>query len=499
MAGACPLQGSCLGVVREVVTSLQNLSSSPLFPLVPRQLGEVLLHLVTGLHEVLGRAGREVLEVRHCQGEGLEVQQGEEQVGQESNIEGGQEVEVEVEVQVEEVINEELKNIFEDKNWDLYDKDVPGKKVQIKEIVAVFNNTEDEIIDIQSSEQVTLENQILEELELEIPTISDKKHHDDLFGKSITLDSSKCHQTSNAQSCKPDQHIKSKNTDSLKLLGNFSIKDDIYKTVQCPQCTKVLSPQEMRGPNKHRHKKLVTCPLCGKKATSWNVKMRFKRHFELEHKEEAKGYFEMIEIEKTIQPKTIEWYSSGSFKKLERGLNGKLICPVCQKEFSRHFIRSHMKWLHIESNKTSDYMPKQECKDCGKRVCDLPRHMEQVHIRKRPHKCDKCEFICSDRHQLKKHVSMKHEGIRFTCEICGASVINIKQHEYIVHKRNLHKRHCDKCGKIFGMNRDLTKHIEAKHTGKMKRGESCILCNLRCKVLDMEKHLATVHAGVNLT
>ena len=98
---------------------------------------------------------------------------------------------------------------------------------------------------------------------------------------------------------------------------------------------------------------------------------------------------------------------------------------------------------------------------------------------------------------MKTHMKMKHDGVKDTCHLCGAVVTNLTRHIWTVHKKDKHKNCCDICGKTFGLIRDLSRHKEALHSERVRRGKSCSLCNNHCKILDIAKHLLTIHGISN--
>ena len=195
----------------------------------------------------------------------------------------------------------------------------------------------------------------------------------------------------------------------------------------------------------------------------------------------------------------LPWYTFGSYSKFEKSSRGLYICPSCKQEYKKDVIRRHLKYMHVNS-KGPGY-PKFKCDQCGKEVCELKKHIEQRHNKKKPFKCDVCAFDCSTRSQVRIHKKMKHDGVKDTCHMCGAVVTNLSSHIRSVHNKDKYKFACDLCGKTFGLIRDLSRHKGAMHSGRVKRGNSlcsqCSHCNIRCKILNMPKHLLTIHGISN--
>ena len=76
---------------------------------------------------------------------------------------------------------------------------------------------------------------------------------------------------------------------------------------------------------------------------------------------------------------------------------------------------------------------------CGKSMKNyyLSTHVKTVHDGRKDHKCDLCEKSFSQAGHLSKHIKFVHEGIGYTCDICGhktSTARNLKLH--ITRKHN---------------------------------------------------------------
>ena len=69
---------------------------------------------------------------------------------------------------------------------------------------------------------------------------------------------------------------------------------------------------------------------------------------------------------------------------------------------------------------------------------ELIQHVSTTHEKKKPFKCDICDYICSQKSDMKRHVKSVHEGKRpFKCDICNASFAQkekLKSHILSVHE-----------------------------------------------------------------
>ena len=80
------------------------------------------------------------------------------------------------------------------------------------------------------------------------------------------------------------------------------------------------------------------------------------------------------------------------------------------------------------------------CEICGKILANkevLARHIE-IHEGKKPLKCDICDYQCSRKDYMKRHVASLHEGKKpFKCNICDCSFSqksHMKKHVTSVHE-----------------------------------------------------------------
>ena len=67
----------------------------------------------------------------------------------------------------------------------------------------------------------------------------------------------------------------------------------------------------------------------------------------------------------------------------------------------------------------------------------LKRHVDSVHGNKKPFKCEMCDYSCSQKPTMKRHVESVHEKKKpFKCDICAYSYplrANLKRHVDSVH------------------------------------------------------------------
>lgn len=98
------------------------------------------------------------------------------------------------------------------------------------------------------------------------------------------------------------------------------------------------------------------------------------------------------------------------------------------------------------------------------------RHINEVHLGHRPHKCDfpGCESAFKNRSGLKQHARTVHEKARpFKCTLCNSAFgqrNHLTQHVLVVHdKVKMYK--CDLCSMTFSNVGNRTQHMKRRHSG----------------------------------
>ena len=140
-----------------------------------------------------------------------------------------------------------------------------------------------------------------------------------------------------------------------------------------------------------------------------------------------------------------------------------------------------------------------KCPDCDKmfkRQSDIILHVKRSHLKIRDHKCDDCEkmyvnrsalnmhriihkaksfacYICDFKHHRKQglisHTKLVHLGISpkpYFCQECGKSFA-VKSHKLThMDRSKLEKYPCDACGRLFGLLKNLRRHVKTHNVGK---------------------------------
>ena len=133
------------------------------------------------------------------------------------------------------------------------------------------------------------------------------------------------------------------------------------------------------------------------------------------------------------------------------------------------------------------------CHFCGKCFASLNyarHHINVVHLKVKPHKCNLCSKMFSTTHSLMLHTRVHAEERLFTCDVCGKSFI---KKNTLTYHRNTHTNakpyHCKVCHKGFNAHSGLTVHLR-RHAGN--KCYSCSTCGKRFySHSNMKKHTLT--------
>mmetsp|Transcript_3051 Transcript_3051/g.9319 ORF Transcript_3051/g.9319 Transcript_3051/m.9319 type:complete len:418 (-) Transcript_3051:191-1444(-) len=117
------------------------------------------------------------------------------------------------------------------------------------------------------------------------------------------------------------------------------------------------------------------------------------------------------------------------------------------------------------------------CPHCPRtfaRRFDMHRHVDAVHMNKRPHVCSDCSQAFKQAAHLKEHVRTYHDINKLRCEVCSrdfGSVPRLKRHVESVHL-NLHQHTCDKCGQVYKERSHMHKHKQNCSGTRPRRGRT---------------------------
>lgn len=152
-------------------------------------------------------------------------------------------------------------------------------------------------------------------------------------------------------------------------------------------------------------------------------------------------------------------------------------CDKCGQKFANKKHLYYHKFKHTTFGSFSARYKTHRCKRCLKtfeNVEELEDHRVQVHNRKKDNieikmgpegsfNCQFCSKIYENAMSLKQHLRKTH-GPRNLCSLCGASVLNLKQH-MLSHQDKKDPLECHICHRLLASKLTLSRHIRV-HTGE---------------------------------
>ena len=115
--------------------------------------------------------------------------------------------------------------------------------------------------------------------------------------------------------------------------------------------------------------------------------------------------------------------------------------------------------------------------------------------RTKNHKCDKCDFKCSNGSDLQRHKKQVHDKIKDqSCDKCDfkfSRAGHLQQHIKAVHDK-IKDQACDKCSFKFSTAGNLQQHIKAVHD--KIQDHVCDKCSFKCSDAgNLQRHIKSVH------
>ena len=118
-----------------------------------------------------------------------------------------------------------------------------------------------------------------------------------------------------------------------------------------------------------------------------------------------------------------------------------------------------------------------KCVECGKVFScksSLQLHVDMVHLKLKPFKCQYCEYSCGYKQALQKHIQRVHSDLN-KCDECGkllSSKYTLQNHVNIVHLQ-LKPYKCQYCDYSSGNGKNVTLHENAVHLKIRYKCEHC--------------------------
>ena len=142
-------------------------------------------------------------------------------------------------------------------------------------------------------------------------------------------------------------------------------------------------------------------------------------------------------------------------------------CGLCSASFKRAAdVKRHKAYVH---NVDVTWHKCNLCSASFKTAADVKRHKAYAHnVDVTWHKCDLCSASFKRAADVKQHKAYVHnvDVTWHKCDLCSVSfksMIILREHQTYVHDLNVTWLKCELCDTMFKKNRDLTKHMEARH------------------------------------
>ena len=169
--------------------------------------------------------------------------------------------------------------------------------------------------------------------------------------------------------------------------------------------------------------------------------------------------------------------------------------PECKKEFCKPSqLKIHVDTVHLK-------LKPHKCDECGEafgRKEHLKRHIDTVHLKLKNFICKFCDESFGTQSYLNSHIALFHENISiFSCKECEekfTSQYKLDTHHSIEHER--HEHECPECGRTFKRKGDLNRHINTVHM-KLKPHKCHICCREAfTQKASLERHIKSVHENI---
>lgn len=178
----------------------------------------------------------------------------------------------------------------------------------------------------------------------------------------------------------------------------------------------------------------------------------------------------------------------------KRRTDNNIPCPyeACTTTFeTKSALKQHVDAVHL---KLKPYKCNQ-CECAFSQKSNLTSHINDVHLGLKPYKCNQCEYVFSHKRDLTRHINNIHLGLKpYKCDQCECvfgQKFDLTTHINAVHL-NLKPYSCDHCDEAFAHQSTLTSHINAVHLGL--KSYKCDQCELAfSQKHDLTRHINAIH------
>ena len=154
---------------------------------------------------------------------------------------------------------------------------------------------------------------------------------------------------------------------------------------------------------------------------------------------------------------------------------------MVKQQHSKHdYIENFVEEKHVQNSDSKNYTISQHLENNGS------------YNNKDMWTCSQCDYYSARKIYLKRHIQVKHEGMKYDCKKCDnqyATIEKLKHHVKSVHEGL--KFTCNECNFQFTRRDSLTYHTKSQHES-MKL--DCSKCNYQCVNKDsLKQHVKTYH------
>ena len=241
------------------------------------------------------------------------------------------------------------------------------------------------------------------------------------------------------------------------------------KSHKCSECEKTFSQKlalQLHIKIVHLNMELFKCEYCDK---TFSQKVALEQHEKIIHL--------------NIKPFKCEYcqHSFGLKSDLKKHVNGvhekiRHKCEYCDSSFSQKpQLKNHVSKMHPDGHQT-DLINK--CVECGKVFksnSSLQLHVNMVHLKLKPFKCQYCEHTSGYKQALQKHIKNVHSNFTNKCVECGnmfSTKYTLQKHMNTVHMK-LKPYKCQYCDYTSGKGNNVTLHENAVHLKIRYKCEHC--------------------------
>ncbi|XP_023943300.2 zinc finger protein 91 [Bicyclus anynana] len=269
----------------------------------------------------------------------------------------------------------------------------------------------------------------------------------------------------------------------MTRLNRMTIKDH-YKAMhlndtlqhKCSLCNKLFNRQvslKKHMANVHRRRERLDCKYCTKTFAS---KDGLNNHTMLKHPTQLSER----SFKHNICEECGEAFKSPSQLKYHVTKHSDFkafYCVECDRGFkSNYALKHHLKNAAAHVN----YLElKLQCEHCDKKfgvTRELERHMNRVHLNRRPYQCDKCERAYLTMWSLSQHKRFTHEGhkrpLKYPCPLCDKVFAGSTTRKVHMRTHTGERPYaCTKCAATFSQSAALATHNKLVHLRLTRDGQ----------------------------